>query len=265
MSGDTPLLTVPNISEGRDRALVELVTADPSLIDLHVDPDHNRSVATYAGDPDKLVDAMTRLVERAIEHLDLGPHTGAHPRFGVVDVMPFVPYDADIAIARGAADRAATAIEDRGVPVHRYGDGAVELPVLRRTLREPHDAHPTAGVVCIGVRGPLVAFNVNLRATLTEARRIAATLRGPHVQALGFALPSRELAQVSMNLIDPRSLGPMDAFERIEQGGTEIVDAEIVGLLPDGLETTLAGIPLRTPVRTVGEALGRPPSHRSAI
>jgi glutamate formiminotransferase len=222
------LRAIPNISEGRDPAKIAYIAGEDALLDIHADVDHNRAVLTY--EADDLTDAINAMIERAVETLDIRTHDGVHPRFGVVDVLPFVGDGAESAAKRVATD----------VPVYRYGPDR-SLPELRRWLRQTeHEVHPTAGVICVGVRGPLVAFNVNIDATLAEARAIAKRIRRRQVRALAFDLPSRGLVQVSMNLVDPYAFGPKDALELVD---ANIVDCEIVGLVPDGVEVD--GLPTR--------------------
>lgn len=241
------LLAVPNISEGRDPTRVADVAGDDlTLLDIDSDADHNRTVLTYRGAPDDIERACIGLLGRAVRLLDITKHIGAHPRFGVVDVLPIVPYNA----SRHEAERVADGVARRSpIPVFRYTD---DLPQVRRRLRQPHNAHPTAGVVCVGVRGPLIAFNVNLRTTTDQARRIVRSVRElPGVRALAFELPSRNLVQVSMNLVEPRKTGPAAAFNRVVELTTDIEDAEIVGLIPERYTSELVGIPLRRPARTI--------------
>ena len=203
------------------------IAGTEALLDVHSDPDHNRSVLTFDGSFDQVTTAVAAMIERAVSALDIRTHTGAHPRFGVVDVLPFVGDDA----VKAATGLVWTTAEGCGVPVHFYGDVHSErrtLPELRRWLRETKPlAHPTAGVMCIGVRGPLVAFNVNIDATLDEAKQIAKRIRSDKIRALAFDLPSRGLVQVSMNLIAPEEIGPDEALDLID---AKIVDYEIVGL-----------------------------------
>ena len=226
------LRAIPNISEGRDTAKIAYIAGTDALLDIHSDPNHNRSVLTY--EADDLTDVIDTMIERAVATLDIRTHTGVHPRFGVVDVLPFV--------GDGAAE-AADAIATE-VPIYRYGPDR-PLPDLRRWLRTTeHDAHPTAGVICVGVRGPLVAFNVNIDATPDEARAIVKRIRGEHIRALAFDLPSRGLVQVSMNLVEPFETGPKEAFALID---ANVVDCEIVGVVPEGIATD--GLPLRTAAR----------------
>lgn len=262
------LLAVPNISEGRDAEKVRRLAAPATgalLLDVHSDPHHNRSVLTLAARIDRLPAACEGLVRKAIEELDLQAHEGVHPRFGTVDVLPFVVYQAPETDVRRAADEAGERIGRLGVPVHRYGIRGPSLPDLRRALRSddpplpqhgPPEPHPRAGRVCIGVRGPLLAFNVNLRGDLGRGREVARAIRDPSIQALAF--PTGDRVQLSMNLIDPLRVGPKQAFDRIaalaSEHGLETLDAEVVGLLPDELERDAEALPLRDPARTVAEA-----------
>lgn len=263
------VLAVPNVSEGRDaakvRRLVDAVEA-ALVLDVHSDPHHNRSVLTLAGEPDRLPVACEALVRQAVEELDLATHEGVHPRFGTVDVLPFVLYQAPETDVRRAAEDTAERIGRLGVPVHRYGVDGPTLPELRRALRSgqppvpsqgPSEPHPRAGRICVGVRGPLLAFNVNLDGALETAKDVAAAVRGPAIGALAF--PTGDGVQVSMNLVDPLRVGPRQAFDRVtalaRERGLAVRDAEVVGLLPDELGEELAGIPLTAPARTVRQAV----------
>lgn len=198
------------------------------------------------------------MTDRAVRRLDIHSHDGVHPRHGVVDVMAFVHHLCPVETAARCADRFAARIS---IPVYRYGasdDGDPSLPELRRRLRDVR-GHPTAGVVCVGTRGPLVAFNVNLRGSLAGASHIARSMRElPDVRALSFELRSRGLVQVSMNLIRPERTGPAAAFDRVRAlaGASAVVDAEIVGLVPEAILEELRMIPLRAEARSIERALG---------
>lgn len=234
---------VVNVSEGRRLdvlgALVNAVETD--LLDLHTDPDHNRSVFTLVGE-----DAPRRLTERAIALLDLAQHDGVHPRIGVVDVVPFVPLgDATLADATRARDEFARwAAEDLGVPVFLYGPER-SLPLIRKGAFQliqpdvgPPTPHRTAGAVCVGAREPLVAYNLFVSdVTIDEARAIAASVRSDTVRALALTLGSK--IQVSMNLVKPDVTTPFDAFNRVS-AHAHVTQAELVGLLPADV---LAAIP----------------------
>lgn len=255
------LLAVPNISEGRDEAKIARIAGARALLDLSSDPDHNRTVLTYGGEPDAVVDACFAMIERAVSELDIRTHSGMHPRFGVVDVLPLVPYDCDEETAHEAAAEITWRIaQGPGVPVLSYGRASAQntaLPELRRWIRvDPPDAHPTAGVICLGIRDLLIAFNVNIRGELADARRALPTLRElPGLRALAFPLPSRALVQLSMNLTEISRTGPERAFQTVLDLGFDVVDAEVVGLVPEQTLGQLAPIPLRHDPRSIEEAL----------
>jgi glutamate formiminotransferase len=235
---------VINVSEGRDEAVIDelRIAAGPSLLDLHHEQRHNRAVLTLAG-PD-VEQAARSVTTVAVERLDLDRHAGAHPRIGVVDVVPFVPLEgATMDDAVAARNRfAAWAADALGVPCYFYGPER-SLPDVRREAFGalapdvgPSEPHPTAGAICCGARPVLVAYNVWLvpGTDVTVATQIARAVRGPAVRALGLDLEG--LAQVSMNLIDWRSVGPADAYDavaaRAAEAGTHVHATELVGLLP---------------------------------
>ncbi|HEU6444649.1 MAG TPA: glutamate formimidoyltransferase [Gaiellaceae bacterium] len=272
-----PLESVPNFSEGRDQATIEAIAAALShevrLLDVHSDPDHNRSVFTVVGEDDALVEALAGAVEVALHRIDLGRHEGAHPRVGAADVVPLVPLrPADMERATAAALRLAERVGGLGVPVLLYGElaggrgpaffrhGGTEE--LARRLAEgltpdfgPRELHPTAGCVLVGARRPLIAFNVDLRgATLDDARKIASAVRErdggfPGVRALGLELPSSGRVQVSMNVEDWEASALYEIVARIEteaaELGAAVERAELVGLMPAGAAAAAAGSALR--------------------
>lgn len=230
------LLCPVNISEGRSQPVLDaLVSATgDDLLDLHVDRDHHRSVFTVVGP-----EAPRRLARIAVERIDLRLHAGAHPRLGVIDVVPFVPLSgstmADAVEARAAA--IGWLASELGIPAFAYGADAPSLPEVRRqAFRDlapsagPDDPHPSAGAVAVGARLPLVAYNVWLRdADLALGREIAAAVRSPAVRALGLRVGER--VQVSMNLVDPATVGPEEAFDAVAALAT-VAGAELVGLVP---------------------------------
>jgi glutamate formiminotransferase len=262
------LEAVPNFSEGRSaetiKALHETLARDADVLDVHVDPDHNRSVFTLAAQPDALVDALVAGIDCARERIDLCRHEGVHPRVGAADVVPVVavwPDRLEVAkkTARTVADRVGAEL---GLPVFLYGELApgVRPALLRRggpgelqrrieagelaPDRGPARLDPRAGCVLVGARRPLIAFNVNLATDdLEVATSIAALVREtgggfPGVRALGFPLTSRGLVQVSMNVED-WDASPLDEIvARIEAEaaarGVEITGSELVGLMPEG-------------------------------
>lgn len=231
-----PMLeAVANVSEGRDPVVLEALreAAGADLLDLHADPHHHRAVLTLAG-----ADAARRVATVAVERIDLTAHDGAHPRFGAVDVVPFVPL-ASSSMADAVAARDAFArwlADEHGVPCFRYGPER-ELPDVRRQAFAglapdlgPGEPHPTAGACAVGARGVLVAYNLWLAGGDAEAaRRVAAQVRGDGIRALGLRLGDR--AQVSMNLVEPLRVGPAEAWDRVAALAT-VEEAELVGLLP---------------------------------
>jgi glutamate formiminotransferase len=275
-----PLESVPNLSEGRDEAtlaaLRDAMARPARLLDVHADWDHHRSVYTLVGSGEELVETLAAGIARAVELVDLTRHEGAHPRVGAADVVPLVPLKPE---DETAARDAALALADRiaselGLPVFFYGrltaDGrepAFFRPggpeALQRRIDEgelkpdrgPARLHPTAGAVLVGVRRPLIAFNVNLRAHGVDvARAIASVVRErdggfPGVRALGLDLPRAGLVQVSMNVTDWEASALHEIVARIvteaEARGADVVGSELVGLMPAGAAVEAAGAVLR--------------------
>lgn len=263
---------VPNFSEGRKGETVEMIAQAieaakaATVLNRHVDPDHNRSVITFVAEPQYVVDAALRAVATAAELIDLRRHGGEHPRIGATDVLPFIPVsgvtmDDCIALAHEAGQRI---WQELSIPVYFYeraarrsdrsrlenvrGRGFEHL--LEEIKTNPDRApdigrpglHQTAGAIAIGARPFLIAFNVNLRSRdVTLARRIARAVRErdgglPFVKALGFELQSRGLVQVSMNLVDYEQTSIARAFAAVSDEaarlGVDIFGTEIVGLVP---------------------------------
>jgi glutamate formiminotransferase len=263
---------VPNVSEGRNQATIDAIadavrgTSGVHLLNIHSDPDHNRSVFTYVSDSaDAIRDATLRLYEVAVPLIDLRIHHGAHPRVGAVDVVPFVPLEGtamDECVA--LAERTAAEIAERfHIPIYLYEEAARnvdrrELPVIRSGQFEkfpdkirdsrwvpdfgPAQVHPTAGVSVVGARVPLIAFNMQLASDRMEVAQACATaVRGisgglRFVRALPIMLASRGIVQVSMNLLDYRRTPIHRAFtlvrEEAERHGVAVVSSEFVGLVP---------------------------------
>ena len=242
---------VINVSEGRDRTrIANLVeAAGASVLDVHSDGDHHRSVLTLCGRGPSVEEAARSLTRAAVSLIDLRLHSGAHPRFGAVDVVPWVPLEGwpllqgDPAVAlRARDDFARWAGRDLDLPAFLYGPER-SLPELRRQAWRglppdygPPEPHPSAGAVAVGARPVLIAYNLWLaEADLEQARRIAGQLRGPALRTLG--LPVGAGVQVSCNLIDPWQIGPGVVFDAVA-ARAPIERAELVGLLP---RTVLAG------------------------
>jgi glutamate formiminotransferase / 5-formyltetrahydrofolate cyclo-ligase len=264
------LESVPNFSEGRDDATIgaigEALAAHARLLDVHADPDHNRSVFTLLGSDDELTEALVAGVRVARERIDLRRHEGA------ADVVPIVPLagemnDGDME----AAERVAVVLGERigaiGLPVFLYappergpafyrrgGTAELQRRIDSGELRPdfgPSRLDPAAGAVLVGARLPLVAFNVNLRGSLAAAREIAAVVREtgggfPGVRALGLDLPAAGLVQVSMNIENWRAARPAELVERIRAEaagrGAEYAGWELVGLIPAGAADGLEGL-----------------------
>ena len=273
MSVARPLESVPNFSEGRDRATIgalgEALGRRARLLDVHADADHNRSVFTLVGSAKELVDSLLAGIECARERIDLRRHEGAHPRIGAADVVPLVPLvPEEMERAREAALALAERVGDLGVPVFLYGELAAGrgpaffrrggLEELTRRLESgelapdfgPRRLDERAGGALVGARRPLIAFNVNLRGSLEVAREVARSVRErdggfPGVRALGLELPSKGLAQVSMNVEDYEAVALHEIVERIGREaaarGAELAGSELVGLMPAGAAVTAAG------------------------
>lgn len=234
---------VINISEGRDLALVDRLAAlaGDHLLDSHSDPHHHRSVITVIGE-----EAARAVATGTVDALDLRDHDGVHPRLGVLDVVPFTAlHGSTDAEAIDARDRFAIWLADaHGVPCFLYGPERSLPDVRREAFRSlapdmgPPSPHPTAGATAVGQRGVLVAYNVWIaHGDLTMARAVAAKVRGPGMRTLGLQVGGR--LQVSMNLIDPMSVGPAEAFDRValaaDAAGASTLGAELVGLLPEAV------------------------------
>jgi glutamate formiminotransferase / 5-formyltetrahydrofolate cyclo-ligase len=273
-----PLESVPNVSEGRDVSVIgaigDALAAHATLLDVHSDPDHNRSVFTLVGSEESLQEALVAGVAVAKERIDLRRHEGVHPRIGAADVVPIVPIrPEDMPRAKRAARLLAKRLtaelglttflygevgEGRGPAFFRHGG----TDALQRRLDEgevapaygPPWLDPAAGAVLVGARRPLIAFNVNLRGTADAAREIAAMVREtgggfPGVRALGLDLPAAGHAQVSMNVEDWEAVRLHEILARIEAEaelrGAEVMGSELVGLMPAGAAAQAAGAALR--------------------
>src|SRR5216684_4064707 len=263
---------VPNFSEGRDPARVDALVAAMSavegvyVLDREMDADHNRSVITLAGEPEAVAEAALRGVGKAAELIDLTRHTGAHPRLGATDVVPFIPIEGvTIEDCVVLAKKVGREIWERyRIPVYFYEAAALRpertnLENIRRgqfeglrqeVLANPDRApdvgeprlHPTAGATVVGARKFLIAYNINLNTPdIGTANKIAKTIRFSsgglrYAKAMGVDLKARGLAQVSINLTDFEQTPIHRVFEMVkreaERYGCAIVGSEIVGLVP---------------------------------
>lgn len=263
---------VPNFSEGRDAVKVDAIVRAMSgvtgvyVLGREMDADHNRCVVTLAGEPEAVAEAAILGTGKALELIDLNEHTGAHPRVGATDVLPFIPIEGVtledcVALAR----RVGNEIWKRyRIPIFFY-EAAANRPErvnlenvrrgqfegLREDLKKNHDRqpdvgepklHPTAGVTVVGARKFLVAYNVNLNtADISIANKIAKAIRFSsgglrYVKSMGVALKARNLAQVSINLTDFEQTPMHRVYELVkreaERYGAMPVGSEIVGLVP---------------------------------
>ncbi|HET6547644.1 MAG TPA: hypothetical protein VFG79_04245 [Solirubrobacter sp.] len=251
------LISVPNVSEGRDQAALDAIAAafGPGLVHRSADPDHHRAVFTRAGEPGALHEAVLNGAREAIARVDLTRHAGVHPRVGAVDVAPIVYLDPE---DRGAACAEALVLADEigqlGVPVYLYGElgGGRTRAELRRPggLENfspdfgPTALHPTAGATLVAARPPLIAFNVEVDAPLDTAKAIARELRETlDVRALGLQLSTT--VQVSTNIEDHTRVTAADVVAAVRER-VRVTGAELVAPAP---RAALANFPDDVPLR----------------
>ena len=262
---------VPNFSEGRDKEKIESIAdcfrgkSGVKLLDYSGDADHNRSVVTVAGEPEAIKYAVIEAIGKAIELIDLNKHSGEHPRMGAVDVVPFIPIknvtiDEAIALSQEVAKEVGVRFN---LPVFLYEASATtqhreNLADIRRGEFEglsdkmrltewksdfgPETPHPTAGVVAIGARKPLIAYNINLNTNnIKIANAIAKKVRHSsgglrYCKAIGIYLKERDLAQVSTNLTDYTKTSIYSVYEMVrmeaKRYGVSIIGSEVIGLVP---------------------------------
>ena len=285
---------VPNISEGRRldviNTLAETLRAVPGLrvLDVQSDPTHNRSVFTLAGTAEGMTAGIPKLFEGAIEAIDLRTHKGEHPRLGAVDVVPFIPIDGVtmaecVTLAKTIAADVATRF---GLPVYLYEDASANaarknLEDIRRGEFEglaakmalpawapdfgPAAPHVSAGASVMGARMPLIAYNINLATNrLDVAKNIAAAIRMSSgglrfVKAMGIPLEDRGIVQVSMNLTNYEKTPMYRVFDLVkreaERYGVQVLESEIVGLVPSAALTQTAEYFLRLEGFSSGQIL----------
>ncbi|HFI0645211.1 TPA: glutamate formimidoyltransferase [Streptococcus suis] len=262
---------IPNFSEGRNQEIIDGLVATAksvpgvTLLDYSSDQSHNRSVFTLVGDEESIQEGAFQLVKYASEKIDMTKHTGEHPRMGATDVLPFVPVkdismEECVQLAKKVAERIN---KELTIPVFLYEEAASRperqnLAKVRKGQFEgmpeklleedwapdfgERKIHPTAGVTAVGARMPLVAFNVNLDTDNLEiANKIAKIIRGSgggykYCKAIGVMLEGRNIAQVSMNMVNLEKCSLYRTFETIrfeaKRYGVSIIGSEIVGLAP---------------------------------
>ena len=262
---------IPNFSEGRRRGVIARLAGcaksfpGVTLLDCSSDESHNRCVITMLGEPDGIADAAFELAKLAMESIDLRLHTGEHPRMGAADVIPFVPVrGATLSDCVEVSKKVGARIgNELGIPVFLYEESCSaehrrDLSSVRRGQFEgmpekiklpewapdfgPREVHPSAGAVAVGARAPLVAFNANLSTSdITVADRIAKAIRGSsgglkYCKAIGVMLEGRNIAQVSMNLVNCDVTPIYRALELIRaeaaRYGVYVTGTELVGLTP---------------------------------
>ena len=258
---------VPNFSEGSDESIINEIVATlkgVKVLDVHSDPDHNRSVITFIGEPEAVRKAAFDMTERAMQLLDVREHSGVHPFIGVVDVIPFVPL-------QGVSMRETVTLSHQlgkelwnqlKLPVYFYGEAAKiqerkdlsyirrgGYSILKQEIDDPHrkpdmgeGLHITAGAAAVGARNYLIAFNVNLGTMDRDiVKSIAKNIREkdgglPGVRALGVELPSQGMTQVTVNIVDHRETSLKKVFDEVSKWAKEyqvkLIDSEIVGLIP---------------------------------
>ena len=262
---------VPNISEGKDLEKIAKIV-EPlkdqegfKLVSYEPDKDYNRTVITLLGDPEAMMEPLLRFMEKAIEHIDMTVQQGEHPRMGAIDVLPFIPIqgidmDACVAIANKMGEKIAALLD---LPVFMYAEAALQkgrkrLPAIRKGEFEgmkdkikqkawhpdygDAEIHPTAGVVGVSARLPLIAYNIDLRTDDSEvAKRIARYIRGSsggfkHVQAGPAFLEDRNHVQVTMNILNYKQNPIYRIIELVKMEakrfGVKVMSSEIVGLVP---------------------------------
>ena len=262
---------VPNISEGRRPEVIEAVvdevrrTPGVTLLDYSSDTSHNRTVITFLGSPEGVAEAAVAVAKKAADLIDLTVHQGEHPRMGAVDVIPFIPIkdvttEDCVTLSKIVAKRV---WQEAHMPVFLYEESAsspsrVNLAAIRKgqfegmaqKVMEPEwepdfgsrSIHPTAGVVAVGARMPLIAFNINLSTSdVSIASNIAKIIRQssgglPYVKALGVMLSERNIAQVSINMTNFQKTPLYRVLELVKaearRYGVSVVGTEIVGLAP---------------------------------
>lgn len=271
VTSTTPeIICIPNFSEGRrqetlDAIVHAIAAAGATVLDAGMESDHNRAVIGFMGAAQQVELAVTAAAQVALHHIDLRTHTGRHPRFGALDVVPVVPWgDTTMEQAVHISRCIGQSLADLGLPVFFYEEsalhpGSVNLADVRRIgslgldapLTDenapdlgPHSFHPTAGAVAVGARQALVAYNINLAvADLEAARAIAAEIRRRRdlgealegVKALGILLESRGISQVSMNITRPERCRPRTVWEFVNAAakrlGVPVLESELIGIV----------------------------------
>lgn len=284
---------VPNFSEGRRVEVIEAILdtvrgkEGVKLLDYSSDADHNRTVVTLVGTPEGLKEALIPFVGKALEHIDLRHHEGQHPRMGAVDVIPFIPIkevtkeecvELSKEVAQALYDTyqipsflyedSATAEHRRNLATLRKGQFEGMKEKLQTEEFRPDygtELHESFGIVAIGARPFLVAFNVNLATDNLEiATKIAKNVRFMNgglrfVKGMGVMLEERNIAQVSMNLTDFTKTPIHRVFELVKleaaRYGVNVLGTEVIGLVPMEAMMDVASWYLQTEIFSIHQVL----------
>lgn len=275
---------VPNFSEGRDKEILEKILDEirrvdgVKLLDYSMDKDHNRSVVTFIGEPENVIEAAFAACKIASGLIDLRNHKGEHPRMGATDVIPLIPIsdvtmDECVGFSRELGKRIG---EELGISVYLYEKSAAKaarqnLAEVRKgqyesmatKLKEddwtpdfgPMELNLSAGVTAVGARMPLVAFNINLATTELEiAKKIAKVIRATgggfsYCKALGLEIKERGIVQISMNMVDYTKSSLFRVFDTVEREarryGVNVIGSELIGLVPQNALIDVAEYYLR--------------------
>jgi glutamate formiminotransferase len=254
---------VPNFSEGKNKKTIDAIAKSISgiqgirILDIHKDKDHNRSVITFIGEPEAVLQAAFQATKTAAKLIDLTKQKGVHPRIGATDVIPLIPiknvsFKECVSYANELGKRIGSELH---IPIYLYEKAAKissrkNLANVRKKIATEKKLAPDfgpkrlgpAGATSIGVRDFLIAFNVNLKSSdLSIAKKIAKAIREssdglPYVKALGLELKSRKITQISMNLTNYKKTSPLKAFKKIQKQArkhkVQILESELIGCAP---------------------------------
>ncbi len=262
---------VPNFSEGRKPEVIDAIVAEVQkvegvkLLDVKPDASHNRVVVTFVGEPQAAKQAAFNACAKATELIDMEKQQGEHPRIGATDVIPFIPVsevtlEECVQLANELGEEIA---EKLNIPIYLYEAAAKtparkKLPDVRKGQYEglkeeivkperhpdfgPAKMHPTAGATVVGARQFLIAYNINLDTSdVNIAKKIANAIREAKggyrdVRAMGVMIEERNMAQVTINMVDYTGTPLHRVFETVKfeaaRYGVSVIGSEIVGLTP---------------------------------
>jgi len=263
--------SIPNFSEGIDEVKINQIvdevekTPGTRIVDVQYDSDYNRTVLTFVGSPEAVLEANISAAKKAIELLDMNKHKGQHPRIGVVDVVPFVPaQNTTIEECIALSIRFAEEMAKQEIPVYLYEESArkperknidnirvgeyegLKNSIITNPEHEPDygpsKMHETAGAIITGARIPLISFNINLGTKDVKiAKKVAKAIHRNsggliNVKAMGTTLKGRDCTQVGISNINYKKTPLYRQIElvRIEAAryGVPIVGTELIGVLP---------------------------------